>query len=113
MPMEFTVAVTSGSCSNTASLTVDGTSCKLIPKGISPNNDTFNDSFDLSGMGVRHISIFNRYGKEVYKFKGNYTNEWHGQSSDGKELPDATYFYSISKQDGTTVTGWVYINREY
>lgn len=113
LPMEFTVTVDSGSCSNTASLTVDGNSCKLIPKGISPNDDTFNDNFDLSGMGVRHLSIFNRYGREVYKFKGNYTKEWHGQSNDGKELPDATYFYSITKQDGTTVTGWVYINRQY
>ncbi|MEZ0007978.1 gliding motility-associated-like protein, partial [Flavobacterium sp. 28YEA47A] len=113
MPITFTVTVGSGACSTTASFTVEGSSCRLIPKGISPNGDSLNDTFDLSGMGVRHLSIFNRYGTEVYKFRGSYTNEWHGQDRDGKDLPDATYFYSISKQDGTTVTGWVYINRQY
>ncbi|TPD69689.1 choice-of-anchor J domain-containing protein [Flavobacterium microcysteis] len=113
MPITFTVTAGSGACSTTASFTVESSSCKLIPKGISPNGDSLNDSFDLSGMGVQHLSIFNRYGTEVYKFKGSYTNEWHGQDRDGKDLPDATYFYSISKQDGTTVTGWVYINRQY
>ncbi|MFC6097323.1 fibronectin type III domain-containing protein, partial [Flavobacterium qiangtangense] len=50
----------------------NGTTC-LIPKGISPNGDGKNDNFDLSGLQVRKISIFNRYGKIVYEFS-NYTN---------------------------------------
>ncbi|MCC5654474.1 choice-of-anchor J domain-containing protein [Nostoc sp. XA013] len=112
-PMEFTVTVTDGACTATASFTVDGTFCGTIPRGISPNGDSLNDTFDLGGMGVRHLSIFNRYGTEVYSYKGSYTNQWHGQDRDGKDLPDATYFYSITKQDGSTVTGWVYINRQY
>ncbi|RLJ36099.1 gliding motility-associated-like protein, partial [Flavobacterium lindanitolerans] len=112
-PMDFTVAVTDGACTTTASFTVDGTFCGTIPRGISPNGDSLNDTFDLGGMGVRHLSIFNRYGTEVYSYKGSYTNQWHGQDRDGKDLPDATYFYSITKQDGSTVTGWVYINRQY
>lgn len=112
-PMQFTVSVTEGACTATASLTVDGTFCGTIPRGISPNGDSLNDTFDLGGMGVRHLSIFNRYGTEVYSYKGSYTNQWHGQDRDGKDLPDATYFYSITKQDGSTVTGWVYINRQY
>lgn len=112
-PMEFTVTVTDGACTTTASFTVDGTFCGTIPRGISPNGDSLNDTFDLGGMGVRHLSIFNRYGTEVYSYKGSYSNQWHGQDRDGKDLPDATYFYSITKQDGSTVTGWVYINRQY
>lgn len=112
-PMGFTVEATSGACTTTAGFTVEGTLCGSIPRGISPNGDGLNDTFDLSGMGVRHLSIFNRYGTEVYRFGGSYTNEWHGQDRDGKDLPDATYFYSISRQDGSAVTGWVYINRQY
>ncbi|WP_370640717.1 gliding motility-associated C-terminal domain-containing protein, partial [Flavobacterium sp. SM15] len=41
-----------------------------------------------------------------------YTDQWHGQSDSGQELPDGTYYYVIDVADGTTKTGWVYINRE-
>jgi gliding motility-associated-like protein len=96
--------------SNSVSLTVDG-SCVDIPRGISPNNDGLNDAFDLTGLDVKEVVIFNRYGTKVYSFEGNYTNQWIGQSNGGDKLPDGTYFYSIQKENGTTVTGWVYINR--
>lgn len=96
--------------SNTASVTVDA-SCLDIPRGISPNNDGSNDSFDLTGLDVRNIVIFNRYGTEVYAYSGNYTTQWGGQSNKGEKLPDGTYFYTITKADGSTATGWVYINK--
>lgn len=83
-----------------------------IQKGISPNADGMNDWFDLTGMGVRHIGIYNRYGKEVYS-QSNYIKEWGGQDSDGKELPDGTYYYAIEKTDGDKLTGWIYINRNH
>lgn len=90
---------------------VASTAC-MIQKGISPGgSDDKNNSFDLTGFGVSHISIFNRYGKEVFSM-GNYTNEWHGQESNGNDLPTGTYFYSIERNTGENVTGWIYINRE-
>ncbi|MNK40863.1 Fibronectin type III domain protein [compost metagenome] len=89
---------------------VDATTCE-IPKGISPNNDGKNDEFDLSDLNVEKISIFNRYGQEVYK-KGNYKKEWYGQGDNGNELPTGTYFYVIEIKGGENKTGWVYINRE-
>lgn len=95
---------------NTVSLTVDA-SCVDIPRGISPNNDGSNETFDLTGLDVKNLIIYNRYGTEVFAFSGNYTNQWKGQSSKGEKLPDGTYFYTISKNDGSTVAGWVYINR--
>ena len=70
-----------------------------------------NDNFDLTSLDVRKISIFNRYGKEVFSY-GVYTNQWHGQSDNGNELPTGTYFYSIERSNGESKTGWVYINRE-
>ncbi|MNK75014.1 PKD domain protein [compost metagenome] len=83
----------------------------FIPRGISPNNDGKNDSFDLSGFGVEQITIFNRYGKQVYH-QVNYSNEWIGQDSKGNELPTATYYYMIKLNTGESKTGWVYINRQ-
>lgn len=113
LPLNFSVSVALGGCDNLANFTVENNPCQLIPRGISPNNDGSNDTFDLTGLGVRKLIIFNRYGTEVYTFKGNYSEQWNGLSNAGNELPDGTYFYSIEKNNGTTVTGWVYINREH
>ncbi len=82
-----------------------------IPKGISPNNDGDNDVWDLSGYDIRKVEIFNRYGTKVYS-KANYSDEWFGQSDNGNELPDGTYYYVIEFNDLPAKTGWVYINRQ-
>ncbi|MBE1615948.1 gliding motility-associated C-terminal domain-containing protein, partial [Flavobacterium sp. SaA2.13] len=102
--------VTEDGCVGGTDINVLDTSCS-IPRGISPNNDSMNDNFDLTSLDVRKISIFNRYGKEVFNY-GAYTNQWYGQTNDGDELPTGTYFYSIERSNGESKTGWVYINRE-
>ncbi|MHA3789513.1 choice-of-anchor J domain-containing protein [Flavobacterium hauense] len=102
--------ITGNGCPAKGEAIVDVISCD-IPKGISPNGDTMNDEFDLSGFDVAKLSIFNRYGQEVYS-KSNYTKEWHGQGKGGEELPTGTYYYSIERTNGETRTGWVYINRQ-
>ena len=107
----YNVTVTTAEgCVGTAEYEVISTVC-LIQKGISPNGDGLNDSFDLSTMDVAEISIFNRYGQEVYS-RSNYTNEWHGQGSNGDELPSGTYFYMIERSNGEQITGWIYVNME-
>ncbi|MGK4566379.1 gliding motility-associated C-terminal domain-containing protein [Flavobacterium sp. 3HN19-14] len=110
-PGEYTVVVTSKDtgCSATYSQLFNDISC-AIQKGITPNNDGKNDFFDLTVLNVKHLTIYNRYGTEVYQL-ANYKNEWKGQSNSGEELPDATYFYVIDKMDGKQDTGWIYINR--
>lgn len=106
----FSVTITTASgCAVTQPVTVNNIGC-TIQKGISPNNDGDNDSFDLSGYNVREISIFNRYGTEVYKYS-NYVDQWFGQSNSGDELPDGTYFYVFQTVEGEKKTGWIYINR--
>ncbi|WP_372753490.1 choice-of-anchor J domain-containing protein [Mariniflexile sp.] len=112
VPTQIMVQVEYGDCSSIVTTTLNKLSCGSITRGISPGNDNKNDSLDLTGYGVIEIAIFNRFGVEVYAFKGNYTNQWHGQSKKGDDLPDATYFYTIRKQDGSASTGWIYINRE-
>ncbi|WP_395053628.1 choice-of-anchor L domain-containing protein [Flavobacterium sp.] len=107
----------------TCLITVNGTGCLKsevftanditcsIPKGISPNADGLNDSFDLTGLNVTQLSIFNRYGSKVYA-KGNYSKEWFGQADNGNDLPDGTYYYVIETGTSENRSGWVYINRE-
>ena len=111
IPFTINVTVSENGCSSSTSFMVTNDPCKLIPRGISPNGDGDNDTFDLTGFGVKDLIIFNRYGVEVYSFEGNYSNQWAGQANDGNLLPDGTYFYSIVKENGNAITGWVYINK--
>lgn len=96
-------------CESYKSQTIDKIFCK-IPKGISPNNDGANDFFDLRGLNVTRLEIFNRYGVKVFK-QNNYTIEWKGQTDSGNDLPDGTYYYYIETEKGGPKTGWVYLNR--
>lgn len=112
LPIEFTLTITStDGCSNTANYEVTRALCD-IQKGISPNGDGNNDFFDLTDLNVSKLSIFNRYGTVVYS-KGNYSNEWVGQSDKGEELPDGTYYFVIEFGNNQEAkTGWIYINRQ-
>lgn len=83
----------------------------IIPKGISPNADGFNDFLDLEYFHVNKITIVNRYGTTVYS-KSNYINEWFGQSNSGKLLPSGTYFYVIDIIDGKQFSGYIQLVTE-
>lgn len=64
------------------------------PTGITPNNDNFNDVYVIQGIEKyrkNEFKVFNRWGNLVYE-KSNYNQDWHGQNSDGEELPNGTYF---------------------
>ena len=107
---DYTVTVTVDGCSTKSQpFNVPSITC-VIQKGISVNNDGLNDTFDLTGFGVKKLTIFNRYGMKVYT-RDNYLNEWGGKSDKGDELPDGTYYYVIDRNNGETKTGWIYINR--
>lgn len=106
----YKVTITDNSgCSDVFSYEVKGTVCK-IPRGVSPNNDGENDTFNLAGFDVKKLIIYSRYGRIVYE-KKNYLNEWHGQDYNGRYLPDATYFYHIETYSGEEFVGWVYVIR--
>ncbi len=106
----YTFTPDSQFCATSTTIDVSIISC-TIQKGISPNTDGLNDTFDLSGFNVSKLEIFNRYGKEVYT-KSGYENEWFGQTNNGDELPDGTYYYVIKFADMESRTGWIYINRQ-
>lgn len=97
--------------SNLVSTTVDNADF-IIPNVITPNGDGSNDTFKIKGLenypGTQ-VTIFNRWGNEVYR-SGNYTNDW-----DGSQLNEGTYYYLILRKEktGSTTTfkGWMFIKR--
>uniref|UniRef100_UPI003F6A4FB4 choice-of-anchor L domain-containing protein n=1 Tax=Flavobacterium sp. TaxID=239 RepID=UPI003F6A4FB4 len=50
-------------CSSSATAFMVNSILCTIQKGISPNGDGLNENFDLTGLNVKKLSIFNRYGK--------------------------------------------------
>lgn len=85
----YKLVLAKNGCSTEKTINVIAPFCR-IQKGISPNNDGFNDSLDLSSFNVDDIKIFNRYGRIAYD-KTSYQKEWFGQFNNGEELPDGTY----------------------
>ncbi|WP_146819052.1 gliding motility-associated C-terminal domain-containing protein, partial [Flavobacterium noncentrifugens] len=108
-PITYELTATQNGCSVSQHETVDEIFCS-IPRGISPNNDNKNDTFDLTGLGVKELTVFNRYGTKVYHAI-NYKNEWNGSSKNGDLLPDGVYYYVIDTVSSEHLTGWVYINK--
>ncbi|MGB1307619.1 MAG: gliding motility-associated C-terminal domain-containing protein [Oceanihabitans sp.] len=109
----YTIEVTFNStgCSSEEEVEVlEFTSC-VIPQAFSPNNDNKNDTFDLSNHDVQSLEVFNRYGIKVFSKTNGYTNQWHGQSDGGEDLPVGTYFYVMKYQGNKTKSSWVYLNK--
>jgi gliding motility-associated-like protein len=79
----------------------------FIPNAITPNNDGINDRFvipDLYKYPGSSLSVFNRWGNEVYH-SGNYNNNW-----DGTGLSGGTYYYvlKLKMPEGVKAyKGWI------
>ncbi len=82
--------------------TVEGV---VVSGGISPNNDSFNDKFIITGIEDypnNKLIIMNRWG-DILLEKAQYNNDWGGENVDGVGianktiLPDGTYFYIFFK----------------
>lgn len=110
-PLSYSVNITLlNGCTKSHDVSIRSINCS-IQKGISPNDDTKNEFFDLELLNVKKLEIFNRYGTKVYS-KANYINQWIGQSDDGGELPVGVYYYVIEfNEDRPTSVGWIYLTR--
>jgi gliding motility-associated-like protein len=106
---EFTLTSNDTGCNYSDSIDVLELESCVIAQGISPNDDGYNDVFDLSSYNVSTFRVFNRWGELVYS-KNNYLNEWKGQSNEGELLPVGTYFYVMNYEENKTKVDWVYLN---
>jgi gliding motility-associated-like protein len=76
---------------------------------LTPNGDGKNDVLSITGIDkypVNSLRIVTRSGKEVYR-AANYQNDWNGS-----DLPEDTYYYTISRGNGAQpLRGFVSIVR--
>jgi len=80
--------------------------------GLTPNGDGDNDVWWIDGINKfpnNEILIFNRWGDKIINLK-NYDNNnvvWDGKNSQGKRVPDGTYYYLVKINNVKSYTGWI------
>jgi gliding motility-associated-like protein len=84
-----------------------------VPKVFTPNGDTFNDLWTISGVpdiGDCSVSIFDGRGRRILEVKGFPVTGWDGVAN-GKPVPDGTYYYVLGCPGSKPKTGSVLIVR--
>jgi gliding motility-associated-like protein len=74
----------------------------LTPTSTKGSNDSWVIGYSTKYPNVS-ISIFNRWGSEVFKSEKGYKDDWDGKSKSGDYLPTGTYYYIIDKGNGEDV----------
>lgn len=112
-PGSFTIILTdSAGCKDSTTITIselfqDPEIEQHMPSVFTPNNDGYNDYFELMNnpqilqeqLRRFHLRIYNRLGREVFRFEGNPTEvRWDGTSG-GSPLPEGTYFWRVNATD--------------
>ncbi|WP_375436585.1 gliding motility-associated C-terminal domain-containing protein [uncultured Hymenobacter sp.] len=69
---------------------------------VTPNGDGLNDQFIVKNVELYNttLTVFNRWGKEVYK-TSNYRNTFDGANS-----PAGVYYYQLQLAGGRSYKGW-------
>jgi gliding motility-associated-like protein len=91
----------------------------FIPEGFSPNDDSYNDWFNIQGLynifTEHQLKIYNRYGTLI--FEGDTNKPWDGKvnrglNNHGTIVPVGTYYYVLNLNDLNyqPLVGWVYVN---
>lgn len=93
----------------------------FIPEGFSPNEDTINDEFEITGL----LNVFENFNLKIYSRKGNLIYEganddgfWNGIPNTGllyreQIVPTGTYYYVLQLNDPEfpeAFLGFLYIN---
>ncbi|WP_089893601.1 BspA family leucine-rich repeat surface protein [Kriegella aquimaris] len=86
----------------------------LSAEAFTPNGDGINDTWVIKGIENYPnavVSVYNRYGHEVFKTIG-YRNDWSGRyGSKSENLPPGSYYYVVNLRNGSTpIDGWIFIN---
>jgi len=93
--------------------------CLRVYNEFSPNNDGFNDFFEIECIEdySNTIEVFNRNGNTVFKAV-DYRNTWDGIANvngilnKGDHLPSGTYYYVINIPElDRNLVGWLQLAR--
>jgi gliding motility-associated-like protein len=82
-------------CADTAQVLVRVGPCVPQTAGFTPNADGINDTWVIPCFDIydNETKVYNRWGELVFS-QVNYQGDWDG-TSNGKPLPDGTYYYVI------------------
>jgi len=121
-PQTIFVRLENEICFTTASFLLTTENCKpIITQGISPNGDTLNDEFIITGL----IDVFLDFNLKIYSREGNLIYEggnddglWDGIPNTGllvqnKVVPVGTYYYVLLLNDPEfpdAFLGYLYVN---
>lgn len=106
-------------CYNLASFELRIENCPpFVPEGFSPNNDGYNDTFEITGIKNifdYELTIYSRLGNLIYRgdtavpFWNGIPNEGIG----GTLAPTGVYYWILRLRDDNfdDMAGWVYLNR--
>ena len=67
-----------------------------VPNAFSPNDDGYNDFFQVYAVGGRamKMTVYDRWGELMYSWDGDMTGKWDG-TFNGEALPPAVFVYYI------------------
>jgi len=88
--------------------------CFEIRNVITPNGDGANDTWIIDCIEkypFNKMLIFDRWGDKVREIENynNTTRAWDGTNQQGNVVPDGTYYYVLSVQNGQPIAGWIYV----
>jgi len=107
----YTVTITDDNgCISTSTFLID--LILTVPDVITPNNDGYNDNFEilnLEAFNTIKLYIYNRWGTMLYSFEGttqeyNNGNRFNG-TANGKKLPMGSYAYILIINEDMHYTG--------
>lgn len=84
----------------------------MYPKYFTPNNDNYNDYWNVKFSNyepILQVSIFDRFGKFITKFKGN-ERGWDGKMN-GENAPATDYWFVVDRKDGQQFKGHFSLKR--
>ncbi|MGD2035921.1 MAG: gliding motility-associated C-terminal domain-containing protein, partial [Bacteroidales bacterium] len=88
--------------------------CLDIPSAFTPNNDGYNETWEILDPSDENIpvsytypdliiEVFDRNGRKVWTSGRGYTEPWDGKDKNGRLLPVDTYYYFVHLNNGTGV----------
>ena len=109
---EYTVTLTvtdANNCEDSETRSYTIANSVAVPNSFTPNGDGFNDLFVIQGLDAfpeSSLTIFNRWGSEIYNVS-DYLNNWSAI-----DHPDGTYFYILKLNSGENIKGDVTVKRK-